>query len=120
MAGAQVAMAGAYLVAFAIAAVFSCEGMYLFGTRAAVLPTTPNDLMLFAVIGTLLGGMGRVFIGGLASLVLALIQSYSVLVIGSRWQNLLIYAFLFVAIVVFPHGIHLPRRRIRLTAAQPG
>jgi hypothetical protein len=54
--------------------------------------------------------------GGLASLVLALITSYSVLVIGSRWQNLLIYGFLFVAIVVFPHGIHLPHRRPRAPA----
>jgi len=39
-----------------------------------------------------------------------------VLVIGSRWQNLLIYGFLFVAIVVFPHGIHLPRRQVRAPA----
>ena len=94
--------------------------MYLLGARSGVTPNSSMELILTAVIGTLLGGMGRVFIGGLASLVLALIQSYSVLVIGSRWQNLLIYGFLFVAIVLFPRGIHLPRRRIRLTAAQPG
>jgi hypothetical protein len=48
--------------------------------------------------------------------VLALITSYSVLVIGSRWQNLLTYGFLFIAIVVFPRGIHLPHRRIRAPA----
>ena len=76
--------------------------MYLLGARSGITPNSSMELILTAVIGTLLGGMGRVFMGGLASLVLALITSYSVLVIGSRWQNLLIYGFLFVAIVVVP------------------
>ena len=40
------------------------------------------------------------------------------LVIDSRWQNLLIYGFLFVTIVLFPRGIHLPRRRIRARRGQ--
>jgi branched-chain amino acid transport system permease protein len=105
-----------YLVAIAIAALFSCEGMYLFGTRAAVLPTTPNDLMLFAVIGTLLGGMGRLFAAAAAAVVLALVQSYSVLIIASKWQALVLYGFLFVVIVLFPRGFRLPAlpRRRRL------
>lgn len=103
----------AYCVTAAIAGVLITLAMYLFGARSGVTPNSPLELILTAVIGTLLGGMGRVFMGGLASLVLALITSYSVLIIGSRWQNLLIYGFLFVAIVVFPRGIHLPHRRIR-------
>ena len=41
---------------------------------AAITPNSPLELILTAVIGTLLGGMGRVFMGGLASLVLALIH----------------------------------------------
>ena len=56
--------------------------------------------------------------GAAAAIVLALIQSYSVLVISSRWQNLLLYGFLFVAIILFPRGIQLPRRRPRLVQAQ--
>jgi branched-chain amino acid transport system permease protein len=105
----------AYLVAMAIAGVFACEGMYLFGTRAGVLPTTANDLMLFAVIGTLLGGMGRLFAAAAAAVVLALVQSYSVLVIASKWQGLVLYGFLFIVIVLFPRGFRLPSlRRPRL------
>ncbi len=110
----------AYCVTAAIAGVLITLAMYLLGARSGITPNSSMELILTAVIGTLLGGMGRVFLGGLASLVLALIQSYSVLVIGSRWQNLLIYGFLFVAIVMFPRGIHLPRRRIRLSASHPG
>jgi branched-chain amino acid transport system permease protein len=106
----------AYCVTAAIAGILITLAMYLAGARSGITPNSAMELILTAVIGTLLGGMGRVFMGGLASLVLALIQSYSVLVIGSRWQNLLIYGFLFVTIVVFPHGIHLPRRRLRAPA----
>jgi branched-chain amino acid transport system permease protein len=102
----------AYRVTAAIAGILITLAMYLAGARSGITPNSAMELILTAVIGTLLGGMGRVFMGGLASLVLALIQSYSVLVIGSRWQNLLIYGFLFVAIILFPRGIHLPRRRI--------
>jgi branched-subunit amino acid ABC-type transport system permease component len=112
----------AYLVAIAIAGVLSCEGMYLFGTRAGVLPTTANDLMLFAVIGTLLGGMGRLFAAAAAAVVLALVQSYSVLVIASQWQGLVLYAFLFIVIVLFPRGFRLPsmprRRTVRPAVAE--
>ncbi len=104
----------AYHVTAAIAALFICAAMYLVGARGGITPNSPMELILNAVIGTLLGGMGRVFMGGLAAVVLALIQSYSVLLISSRWQNLLLYGFLFVAIVVFPRGIHLPRRRRRI------
>ncbi len=109
----------AYCVTAAIAALFIVAAMYLVGARGGITPNSPMELILNAVIGTLLGGMGRVFMGGLASVVLALIQSYSVLVISSRWQNLLLYVFLFVAIVVFPRGIHLPKRRRPVMPAPP-
>lgn len=111
----------AYHVTAIIAALFITGAMYLVGARGGITPNSPMELILNAVIATLLGGMGRVFSGALASVVLALIQSYSVLVISSRWQNLLLYGFLFVAIVVFPRGIHLPKRRKLMQApiAQP-
>jgi len=103
----------AYRVTAIIAGIFICAAMYLVGARAGVTPNSPMELILSAVIGTLLGGMGRVFMGGLATVILALLQSYSVLVISSRWQNLLLYGFLFITILLFPRGMHLPRFRLR-------
>ncbi len=73
-----------------------------------------KSLILGAVLGTLLGGIGRVFAASLAAVVLALIQSFSILVLASRWQNLLLYGFLFIAIVLFPRGVRLPRFRFAL------
>ena len=71
-------------------------------------------------VPTLLGGMGRVFMGAFAAVILALIQSFSVLVISSRWQNLLLYGFLFVTITLFPRGINIPRLRPKVASPAPG
>jgi len=94
-----------YIVTFSIATVFVCAGMYLYGSRTAVIPTAPLQLMLFAVIATLLGGMGSVLGGAAAAVGLSLLQSYSVLVIPSQWQGLILYVFLFVTILFFPGGV---------------
>lgn len=109
----------AYRVTAVIAGIFICAAMYLAGSRGGVTPNSPFELVLAATIATLLGGMGRVFMGALAAVILALIQSFSVLVISSRWQNLLLYGFLFVTITLFPRGISLPRRRARPAQAPP-
>lgn len=105
----------AYLIAMVLAAVLVAVGMYLFGSRAGVLPGTPLELMLIAVISALLGGMGRVFAAGAAAVVLGLIQSFSVLFIASKWQHLVLYGFLFVTIIVFPSGFKLPQLRLPRT-----
>lgn len=109
----------AYRVVAVIAGMFICAGMFLIGSRGGLTPNSPMEFVLTATIATLLGGMGRVFAAALAAVVLALIQGFSVLEIPARWQSLLLYVFLFVAIVVFPRGIHLPRRAKRLVPATP-
>lgn len=88
-------------------------GMCLYGTRAQVHPSTPLELMLFAVVATILGGIGNVFGAAVAALVVNLIQKMSIVAIPSEWEGVLLYGFLFFAIIFFPNGFRLPRRRIR-------
>jgi branched-chain amino acid transport system permease protein len=107
----------AYRMVALIAGVFICAGMYLVGSRGGITPNSPMELVLTATIATLLGGMGRVFMGALAALILAIIQSFSVLFISARWQALLLYMFLFVTIILFPRGIRFRRRRLVPQAA---
>lgn len=95
----------AYVITFVIAAVLITAGMYLFGTRASIIPNTPLQMMLFAVISTLLGGMGRIFGAALAAMGLTLVQGLSIFVIPSQWQGLILYVFLFVTILFFPRGV---------------
>ncbi len=104
----------AYRVTAVIASLFIVASMYLVGSHGGVVPNSPLELILGAVLGTLLGGIGRVFAASMASIFLALIQSFSILVLASRWQNLLLYGFLFIAIVLFPRGVRLPRFRFAL------
>lgn len=104
----------AWRVVSVIAALFIVASMYLIGTHGGVVPNSPLELILTAVIGTLLGGIGRVFAAAAAAVFLGLIQSFSILIIDSRWQNLLLYGVLFVTIVLFPRGVRLPRLRLIL------
>ena len=101
----------AYGVSISIAAVLITAGMYIFGTKAALFPTTPlQHLLIFAVIATILAGIGNVFRAGIAAIALGLIQAFSILVIASKWQALLAYILIFVVIIFFPRGFALPRR----------
>jgi branched-subunit amino acid ABC-type transport system permease component len=109
----------AYMLSGALAAVLLTAGIYLYGTRGGVTPDLPLGLVLTAVIGTLMGGLGRVFAAGLAAVLLALLQSFSILVIPSKWQALLLYGVLFGALILFPRGI--PSWRVRrIRAPEPG
>jgi branched-chain amino acid transport system permease protein len=98
----------AYLVTLVIAAVLVSGGIYLYGTRASMIPTAPLELMLFAVIATILGGIGSIAGAALAAVFLSVLQSASILVIPSQWQGSLTYFVLFVVILFFPTGFRLP------------
>ncbi|WP_187394892.1 branched-chain amino acid ABC transporter permease [Pigmentiphaga aceris] len=106
-----------YALTFVVAAILITAGMYLFGTRASMVPNTPLEMMLFAVIAALLGGMGNVFGAAVAAVFLALLRAFSILVIPSAWQSLILYALLFITILFFPQGVRLTRRAKKPTAA---
>jgi len=102
----------AYRIVAIISGLFICAGMYLVGSRGGVTPNSPFELVLTATIATLLGGMGRVFTAAASAIIIAILQSFSVLFISARWQALLLYIFLFVTIVLFPRGIRFVRRKV--------
>jgi branched-subunit amino acid ABC-type transport system permease component len=98
----------AYLAAMVLAAALVSVGIYLYGTRASMIPTAPLELMLLAVIATILGGIGSLPGAALAAVLLSILQSASILVIPSQWQASLIYFVLFAVILFFPTGFRLP------------
>jgi branched-subunit amino acid ABC-type transport system permease component len=106
-----------FLLAMLIAGTLVALGMFLYGTRAQVLPQTALSLMLFAVAATIIGGIGNLAGAVAAAVILGVIQNASILVIPSEWQGFLLYVFLFFAIVFFPNGLRLPRRRGRFGTA---
>jgi branched-subunit amino acid ABC-type transport system permease component len=104
-----------YMLTMVVAAIFITAGMFLYGTRAQVQPLTSLEMMLFAALATILGGIGRIWGAALAAVLLGIIQNASILVIPSEWQGFLLYVFLFVAIIFFPEGIRLPARAKKIT-----
>ena len=88
--------------------------MFLYGTRAQVQPLTSLEMMLFATLATILGGIGRIWGAALAAVLLGVLQNSSILVIPSEWQGFLLYVVLFVTIIFFPQGIGMPGRIRRL------
>ena len=103
-----------HVLAMLVAAVFVTAGMFLYGTRAQVQPLTSLEMMLFAALATILGGIGRIWGAALAAVLLGVVQNASILVIPSEWQGFLLYVFLFVTIIFFPEGIRLPARRAKI------
>jgi branched-subunit amino acid ABC-type transport system permease component len=108
-----------YLAAMLAAAVLIAIGMFLYGTRSQVQPTTAIDLMLFAIAATIIGGIGNVWGAVAAALVLSAVQNTSVLFMPSEWQGFLLYVFLFFAVIFLPNGLRLPRRRLRRATSAP-
>lgn len=106
-----------FLVTVLMAGVLVAVGMFLYGTRAQVLPQTGLSLMLFAIAATIIGGIGNLAGAAIAAVILGVIQNSSILVIPSEWQGFLLYVFLFLGIVFFPNGLRLPRRRRRFATA---
>jgi branched-chain amino acid transport system permease protein len=101
-----------YALAMVIAATFVTAAMYLFGSKLAVYPELTLHIMIFAVVSTILGGIGRIFPAAIAAVVISLLQQFSVLVVDSRWQPLIVFSILFIAIIFFPSGVRLPARRV--------
>ena len=102
-----------HLLAVLLAGGLVAVGMFLYGSRAQVQPMTALDLMLFATVATIIGGIGNLGGAVVASLALGIMQNASILVIPSQWQGFLLYAVLFAAIVFFPQGVRLPERRAK-------
>src|SRR5262249_17682275 len=106
-----------FLSAMLIAGALVAVGMFLYGTRAQVLPQTALSLMLFAIAATIMGGIGNIAGAAIMAVTLGIIQNASILVISSEWQGFLLSAFLFFAIVFLPSGLRLPRRKIPFATA---
>jgi branched-subunit amino acid ABC-type transport system permease component len=109
----------AYILSGVISALLIVAGVGLYGTRAGVTPDVPVGLILTAVIATLIGGLGRVFSAAIGAVGLALLQSFSILFIASKWQGMLLYGVLFFALLLFPRGVPAWRRRPIQPLAKP-
>ena len=109
----------AYAVTMAAAGLLIGLGMFMYGTRSQVQPTSAIEMLLFAVASTIIGGIGNLGGAVATAVVLGVVQNSSILFMPPQWQGFLLYVFLFGAIVFFPKGIKLPARRRAMSRAVP-
>jgi branched-subunit amino acid ABC-type transport system permease component len=106
-----------YLLTTSLCAVLIVFGTWLYGTKAAMVPETSLDLILVAVIATILGGVGSVTGACVAAIVFGILKGFSIFIVPSIWQNTLVYYLLFAVIVLVPGGFAQADLRKTLQAA---
>lgn len=102
-----------YMITMAIAGLLVSVATFVYGQKLAYYPEIGLQLLIFAVTSTILGGIGRIFGAVWAAIGISLLQQFSVLFLSSRWQPLIVYGVLFVAIIVFPKGVRWPSPKLR-------
>ena len=94
-------------------------GMFLYGTRAQVQPQTSIELMLFATVATIVGGIGNVWGAALAAIVLGVVQNAQHPLSSRRsGRGFCSTCSCSPTIIFFPQGIRLPERRKKASPAR--
>lgn len=98
---------GVYVI-FGVAFAISFVALGLAGItygQQSVIASSAIPIGLVGLIPAMLGGLDSV--GGvvLGSLIVALVQDFSVLFLGSDWSNLTVYVILLVILAVRPNGL---------------
>ena len=81
-------------------------------TAAVFVPdgiTEPRPAIVYASGHSAVGFRSETY----QTAILNLVQKLSILVIPSNWEGVLLYGFLFFAIIFMPNGFRLPKRRTR-------
>jgi len=107
-----------YMLTMVIAAVLITAATYIFGTKLTLYPSLPTFLMIHAIAATILGG-GGIFAAGIAAVAISVLQQALVLVVEARWQPLVVFGILFLAIICFPKGVRWPQRRLTRSTLTP-
>jgi branched-chain amino acid transport system permease protein len=70
-----------------------------------VYPTVGFPLTIKAFAITILGGLGNVGGALLASVVIAVVETLSVLVMPSEWQSIIAFAVMILVLLIRPQGL---------------
>ena len=71
----------------------------------SVYPAVGFTLTIKAFAITILGGMGNLLGAFVASLIIAIVEALSVIVIPSEWQNAIAFGTMILVLLVRPNGL---------------
>ena len=94
-----------YAVTFAIGSLVSMPAAFFIGLSGGLNTTMGFDAMLLALIIVFAGGIGSLLGTLLASFGVGVLQTMSLLVVDSRWQDAATFALLLLLVTLRPRGL---------------
>ncbi len=93
------------LVSFALGSLYAAVGGMLVGFDTGITPTYGFNLLLYAIVVMIIGGIES--IGGIVigALILATVQNLTAYYIDTKWMDAVTYAILIVFLIVRPYGV---------------
>jgi len=105
-----IALERIYILVFCLASVFAGLAGWLLTPILQVWPTVGAFILLKGFAIVILGGLGSMYGVIIASVILGVTESFTVLLFSSEWRNLAAFVILFVILLVKPSGL-LGRRK---------
>ena len=94
-----------HYLAFALGSALVVPAAVIDGCRFGLDPGRGLQVILLAMVAQLIGGVGNLAGGVVASILIGLASTLPLQWIDPRWQNLLIFAVLFIVLLVRPRGL---------------
>ena len=79
----------------------------LVGYDSALYPTYGMQILFLSIVGIVIGGIRSFYSVILGILLIAIIQQVSIIVIGGRWYELIIFTIFIICIITRPKGIQI-------------
>ncbi len=93
------------LIAFALGSLFAAIGGILVGFDTGITPTFGFNLLLYAIVVMIIGGVES--IGGIVIgvLILATVQNLTAYYLDTKWMDAITYAILILFLIIRPYGV---------------
>jgi branched-chain amino acid transport system permease protein len=97
-------------VVFAVGSMVLAVAAILNSLDIGTSPSMGLSVVLIAAVAAIIGGASSIFAGIAGGFLIGALQSFGVLWIDPRWQNLMIFAALILVLLVRPAGLFAGRR----------
>lgn len=94
-----------YTLAFGLSSAISGIGGFLLIPIFALYPTVGSTTILVGWVILIMGGVGNVKGAIVCSLILGLVQSFAIYLLGSGWQNVILFVMVMAILIVKPSGL---------------
>jgi len=95
----------AFNVASGLGCMLAAFGAIIWGSLYNLTLTTGFDLTFLGYIIAVVGGIGNILGGMLASLIIGMVLSFSAYLVSGSWQSVILYGIAMITLIVAPRGI---------------